>query len=106
MWKASPIFALIICVEIFFSNYHKKHVYTWKETAANFYLSILNGGLDLAIRGAYFILLTWVYKHHVFSISNSVIYWVALAVSLDFMFYWLHRLEHYCRLFWAVHVTH
>jgi sterol desaturase/sphingolipid hydroxylase (fatty acid hydroxylase superfamily) len=22
------------------------------------------------------------------------------------MFYWLHRVDHYCRLFWAVHVTH
>jgi sterol desaturase/sphingolipid hydroxylase (fatty acid hydroxylase superfamily) len=22
------------------------------------------------------------------------------------MFYWLHRVDHYCRFFWAVHVTH
>jgi sterol desaturase/sphingolipid hydroxylase (fatty acid hydroxylase superfamily) len=22
------------------------------------------------------------------------------------MYYWLHRVDHYCRLFWAVHVTH
>jgi sterol desaturase/sphingolipid hydroxylase (fatty acid hydroxylase superfamily) len=22
------------------------------------------------------------------------------------MFYWLHRVDHYCRLFWAIHVTH
>jgi len=106
MWKASPIFLLIICLEIFLNNYHKKQFYSWKETAANFYLSILNGGLDLLIRGAYFILLTWVYQHHLFTISNSILYWVVLAVSMDFMFYWLHRLEHYCRLFWAVHVTH
>lgn len=22
------------------------------------------------------------------------------------MYYWLHRVDHYCRLFWATHVTH
>jgi sterol desaturase/sphingolipid hydroxylase (fatty acid hydroxylase superfamily) len=22
------------------------------------------------------------------------------------MYYWLHRIDHYCRFFWAVHVTH
>jgi sterol desaturase/sphingolipid hydroxylase (fatty acid hydroxylase superfamily) len=29
-----------------------------------------------------------------------------LIIAEDFMFYWLHRVDHFCRLFWAVHVTH
>jgi len=106
MWKASPIFLLVICLEIFLSNYHKKQVYTWKETAANFYLSLLNGGLDLAIRGGYFLLLGWFYQFNLLALPRNMIYWIMLAVTMDFMFYWLHRMEHYCRLFWAVHVTH
>jgi sterol desaturase/sphingolipid hydroxylase (fatty acid hydroxylase superfamily) len=28
------------------------------------------------------------------------------VLSIDFVMYWLHRLEHQCRLFWAAHVTH
>ena len=106
MWKASPIFLLVICLEIFLSNYYNRKVYSWKETAVNFYFSLLNGGIDLAIRGAYFILLTWFYAFHQFTITNSILYWVMLALVMDFLFYWLHRMEHYCRLFWAVHVTH
>jgi sterol desaturase/sphingolipid hydroxylase (fatty acid hydroxylase superfamily) len=39
-------------------------------------------------------------------ISVPILYWTVLIVSEDFMFYWLHRVDHYCRLFWAVHVTH
>jgi sterol desaturase/sphingolipid hydroxylase (fatty acid hydroxylase superfamily) len=35
-----------------------------------------------------------------------VLYWSVLLVAQDFLFYWLHRVDHYCRLFWAVHVTH
>jgi sterol desaturase/sphingolipid hydroxylase (fatty acid hydroxylase superfamily) len=27
-------------------------------------------------------------------------------IGQDFCFYWIHRLEHTCRFFWAVHVTH
>lgn len=45
-----------------------------------------------------------------FRIINSYptvwIYWVALFLAEDFMYYWLHRIDHFCRLFWAVHVTH
>ena len=106
MWKASPIFLAVILLEIFLSNYRHKKVYTWKETAANFYFSILNGGLDLLIRGLYLVLLTYTYSFRFFEIGNPILYWVALVVVLDFLFYWLHRMEHYCRLFWAVHVTH
>jgi sterol desaturase/sphingolipid hydroxylase (fatty acid hydroxylase superfamily) len=33
-------------------------------------------------------------------------YWITLLLAEDFLFYWLHRLDHEIRLFWAVHVTH
>jgi sterol desaturase/sphingolipid hydroxylase (fatty acid hydroxylase superfamily) len=29
-----------------------------------------------------------------------------LLIAEDFAFYWMHRIDHYCRFFWAVHVTH
>lgn len=33
-------------------------------------------------------------------------YWTILLFAEDFMFYWMHRIDHFCRFFWAVHVTH
>ena len=106
MWEESWIYILIIGVEIFLSNYHHKKVYTWKETLTNFYLSLLNGGMDLLVRGLYLLVLTFIHKYAFFTIDQPVLYWLTLLILLDFQFYWLHRMEHFCRLFWAVHVTH
>ena len=106
MYELSPFYALIIGVEIILSNYHHRAVYTWKETIANFYLSFANVGIDLLIRGLYLVFLTYCYQHYFFTIGHPVLYWGVLLVLLDLQYYWLHRLEHFCRLFWAVHVTH
>ena len=106
MFELSPFYALIIGLEIICSNYHHRSVYTWKETLTNFYLSFANAGIDLLIRGIYLVVLTYMYQHYFFRIENAVLYWFTLVVLLDLQFYWLHRLEHFCRIFWAVHVTH
>jgi sterol desaturase/sphingolipid hydroxylase (fatty acid hydroxylase superfamily) len=37
---------------------------------------------------------------------HPILYWSVLVLAEDFMFYWMHRVDHYCRFFWAVHVTH
>ncbi len=102
----TPFFILVIAVEIFLSNYHSKKLYSVSETATNFFLSILNGGLDLLVRGVYFLVLVYCCSKAFTVIENPWVYWISLVVLIDFMMYWLHRLEHECRLFWAVHVTH
>jgi sterol desaturase/sphingolipid hydroxylase (fatty acid hydroxylase superfamily) len=102
----TPFFLLVIAVEIFLSNYHHKKLYSFSETATNFFLSILNAGLDLLIRGGYFILLVFCFNNALNSIQNPWLYWISLVILIDFSMYWLHRLEHQCRLFWASHVTH
>jgi len=102
----TPFFLLVIAVEIFLSNYHQRKLYTFSETATNFYLSIVNAGVDLLIRGGYFIILVFVFNNSIFAIQNPWIYWISLVVLIDFFMYWLHRLEHQCRVFWASHVMH
>ena len=105
-WEISTIYLIIIGLEICISNYHHKKLYTWRETITSFFLSLLNGLLDLTIRGLYLIVLTFIFSFHVVFISNSIVYWAVLFILIDFQFYWLHRVEHFCRLFWAAHVTH
>jgi sterol desaturase/sphingolipid hydroxylase (fatty acid hydroxylase superfamily) len=104
--KSTPFFALVIGAEVFLSNFHHRKIYSWKETATNFLLSLLNGGLDLLVRGGYLLLLALCFDHKITGMAHGWIYWTALLLSIDFLMYWLHRLEHYCRLFWAAHVTH
>lgn len=104
--KSTPFFALVIAAEIILSNFHYRKVYNWKETATNFFLSLLNGGLDLLVRSVYLLILAYTWDFRFFTIAHPWLYWIVLILGIDLLMYWLHRLEHYCRLFWAAHVTH
>lgn len=102
-----PLYALVIGAEIFFSNWQHKKFYTVKQTLQNVYLTLINAGLDMLLRWLFYIsVLMWSYNHHFFKIENAFLYWFVLFIAEDLAFYFEHRIDHYCRLFWAVHVTH
>ncbi|MEO7045881.1 MAG: sterol desaturase family protein [Ferruginibacter sp.] len=102
-----PLYVILIGAEILMSNWRAKKFYTFKGTLQNIYLSLINGGLDLLLRWLFYIsVLMWSYHHHFFQVHNPYIYWIALFFLEDLAFYIEHRVDHYCRLFWAVHVTH
>lgn len=107
LFASVPFYLIVIGVEIFLSNWQGKRFYTLKDTFQNIYLSLINGGLDLLLRGLFYLsVLMWSYRHHFFAIENTWIYWTLLFFLEDFAFYIEHRIDHYCRIFWAVHVTH
>ncbi len=105
---SAPVYTFVILAEILFSHFHLKKYYSFKETLINIYLSALNAGIDLLFRGIYlFIILQWFYNHQLFQFKeHPVIYWLLLFIAEDFIYYVEHRVDHYCRIFWAVHVTH
>src|SRR6266540_4150348 len=88
---STPIYAIIIGVELLLSNYRHRTLYSWKDTAANLYLMLLNGAIDLLFRGVYVVILDYVYRHHMMSFSHVVVYWFMLLLLEDFLYYWLHR---------------
>ena len=102
----TPIYIIVIGAEILFSYYHHRKHYSTKGTLANIYLSTLNFSLDLLIRGVCLLILDYFHQFKFAEIQNKYAYWIILIFTQDFMYYWLHRVDHYCRLFWAVHVTH
>lgn len=104
-----PVYVIIIGTEILYSYWQHKKYYSTKGVLANIYLSTLNFTLDIVIRGICLAVLWYFYQFRFTQIDKTVhpvVYWTALLFLQDFMFYWLHRIDHYCRLFWAVHVTH
>src|SRR5437868_2965450 len=102
-----PIYTIVIGFELLFSYFRNKGLYSTKGIFSNVYLTVLNMSLDILIRGACLIVLNYFYRFHFMDLSlTPVLYWTVLIICEDFMFYWLHRVDHYCRLFWAVHVTH
>src|SRR4051812_43038451 len=97
-----PFYAILIGAEILLSNWNGKKFYSVKATIQNVYLTLLNAGLDLFLRGLFYVsILAWSYNHHFFKIENVYVYWFLLFILEDLAFYIEHRVDHYCRLFWA-----
>lgn len=102
----TPLYVGVILLEIFLSNYKHRNFYTFWDTLTNLYLMLLNSGIDLLFRAVYVVAFAKLYDYRVFEFTNPFWYWFWLIVGMDFLFYWLHRIDHFCRFFWAVHVTH
>jgi sterol desaturase/sphingolipid hydroxylase (fatty acid hydroxylase superfamily) len=104
----TPLYLIVIGFELIVSNLRKQKTYTVKDTVQNIYLMLLNMGLDLLLRAVYIgIVLSFFFDQRFAQpIQNPWIYWIVLLIAEDFMYYWLHRVDHDCRLFWATHVTH
>lgn len=105
IWSTPVIVALIIA-EVLWTHFHQVKAYTLKETLTNCYLAALNGSFDILMRGVVLVVMTFFYKHKLFDLGHGWAYWLLLFLAEDFAFYTLHCVDHFCRFFWAVHVTH
>jgi sterol desaturase/sphingolipid hydroxylase (fatty acid hydroxylase superfamily) len=103
---AVPFYTLLIVAEIIFSHLHNRKIYSWKGTFTNLWLNAANFSLDLLMRGVFLLVMFYFFQYHFFSPAPAWLYWGLLLVLEDLIFYFLHRVDHFCRLFWAVHVTH
>jgi len=100
------VYLIIIGVEVLLSNYQHKKLYSWKDTAANLYLMLINSLIDLLFRAIYIGVLAHIFQYRLFEFMHPAVYWIMLVLAEDFLYYWLHRFDHEVRFFWAVHVTH
>jgi sterol desaturase/sphingolipid hydroxylase (fatty acid hydroxylase superfamily) len=103
---STPIYVILIGVEIFLSRIHHHKAYSLRGTLENFYLMLMNMGLDILMRFTCLVVLNYFFNLQFASIENQFLYWLTLVILQDFLFYLLHTADHYCRFFWAIHVTH
>jgi sterol desaturase/sphingolipid hydroxylase (fatty acid hydroxylase superfamily) len=102
-----PLYAIVIGAELILSNVRKQKFYTVRETIQSAYLSFLCFLIDAAFRLVALWAYNWCFQHAFFGFEHKGwMYWVSLILLQDFMFYWLHRNDHFIRFFWATHVTH
>ncbi|MFZ5978593.1 MAG: sterol desaturase family protein [Bacteroidota bacterium] len=104
---STPVYIIIIGIELMLSHLQHKKVYTFKDTVTNVYLMLLNGGIDLVLRLIYIGIWQYFFLHAFFKWQeHGLTYWLMLLLAEDFLYYWLHRFDHEIRFFWATHVTH
>lgn len=102
----TPLFVVFILLEIIVSNIHRNHRYSKLGFAENMYLMVINTGIDIGMRLVALYVLSNIFEYRFFEISNPFVYWIVLFILEDITFYTIHWVDHYVRLFWAVHVTH
>ncbi|MBE7178392.1 MAG: sterol desaturase family protein [Mucilaginibacter polytrichastri] len=100
------IVVLLTILEMLFSYIENRKYYKRRDTFNTFYLTTVTFFVNLAFKGATFFILSYFYQFRLFEIRNAIIYWIVLVVTQDFLYWLLHYIGHYCRLFWAMHVTH
>ncbi|MBS1522286.1 MAG: sterol desaturase family protein [Bacteroidetes bacterium] len=102
------VIALVVLtlVEMGLSYWENRKYYEKRDTFTNIYLTLLAFVLNLVVKTSTFFVLDYAWHFHLFEIKNAIAYWVILVVVQDFLYWVLHYVGHYCRLFWAMHVTH
>jgi len=104
---ALPIFCALILTELVISNHSERPVFGWRDTLDNSYLTLLNTLLSGAVRVLMAAsVMAWLYADRIAELGSGLANWLALFLAVDFLDYWVHRLEHTSRIFWAIHVTH
>lgn len=104
---STPIYVFLVLGEIILSNWHNRKLYSVGDTIQNLYLMIANMGIDVLMRGITLFVLLSFFDHRLIDWDmHSWYYWTLLFFAEDFIFYWIHRIDHMVRFFWAIHVTH
>lgn len=105
LWT-TPVIVGLILAEVLWTHFHEVRAYTWRETLTNCYMAALNGSFDILMRGVVLVVMSFFFEHKLLHLERGWLYWGALFVLEDLAYYVLHYIDHHCRLFWAVHVTH
>ncbi len=108
---AAPVFVAMLVAEWVVLARWKRSArdvagYEKKDTWASLAMGIGSLVTVTALNAGVFLLATWLHAHRVCDVGSGALAWGVAVIGWDFAYYWHHRLEHECRLFWASHVNH
>jgi sterol desaturase/sphingolipid hydroxylase (fatty acid hydroxylase superfamily) len=108
---AAPIFVATVILEAVVVRRWKRAGrevvgYEKKDTWASLAMGVGSLVTVTAINAGVFVLSGLLFPHRLCDLGTGVVAWAFAIVGWDFLYYWHHRLEHECRLFWASHVNH
>ena len=105
---AIPLFVLTIVGEILLRRFKKvKAAYEAKDTATSLLMGLGSNVAGLLTGAAIVAVVIWVWQHRLFDIPMTAWWaWVAIFFLEDLTYYWVHRLSHERRFWWASHVNH
>ena len=104
---AAPIFIGAILLEACYYRFALGRPYGWWITASNLAVALGRLASEALSKGLMLAVYVWAYEGRLFDIPmDRWETWVALALAVDFAYYWLHRYSHQIRWMWALHSVH
>lgn len=104
---ASPLFALLIAIEVFINARYARQLYVTKDSIASVSMGAVAVVIGLGVKIAAYFAFTFMHKFALFDLPITAWWaWVLCMFADDFSFYWHHRLSHEVRILWAAHVNH
>jgi len=104
---ALPVFLVAILLEALYYRFVLEKPYGWLITASNLMVAIGRLASEALGKGVMIAVYVWAHQMRPFDIPmDRWESWVALALAVDFAYYWLHRYSHEIRWMWALHSVH
>ncbi len=103
----TPLALIFIAAEMFFNWYYKKGLISFQEAVANFGTALGNQTVNVLVAAGVYVIYGYLWEHYrVFTIEMNVWTFILLLLSVDFVFYWVHRWGHAINIMWAAHSPH
>ena len=104
---AVPFFLFFIWLEYYVAKKQGKSYFKFNSSIANINVGIAERLIDLFAAGGFYFFYDYLHTNFaIFDIEPSILLWIALLLTTDFLWYWYHRYGHEVNLFWGFHVVH
>jgi sterol desaturase/sphingolipid hydroxylase (fatty acid hydroxylase superfamily) len=105
--QAAPVILVLSFGELLLMQQERRQ----QETKRNIRNSVIIGFvfilLTIPLKTIPFIIFTWIYQYRLFSFSQTTLATILVGMILnDLSSYFVHRLQHLSRFFWASHLVH
>lgn len=99
-------FVVLAVLEVAWDYFRGTRRSVW-EPMANFSFQIIVEVLNRTLYGLIVIFaFVWAEQYAAFQLPVTLWTWALCLILTDFSYYWMHRIEHRVRFFWALHSVH
>ena len=104
---STPIFFILIGVEVLISKLGKSDLYRFNDAVSNISCGIMQQIIGALTKTVMIVGYIYLYDHfRLFDIKDTWWTYLALFIGVDFFYYWFHRLSHEINILWGAHIVH
>lgn len=103
----TPIAIFFACVEVVVELIRKKGRISFQEAVANLGTALGNQTVNVLVAAGVYVTYGYLWNNYrLLTIPMNFLNGIILLLSMDFIFYWVHRWGHKINVLWAAHSPH